>query len=235
MFFMFLKMNQPLKHKIYSKEIISREILKILTLFWGVKKNKIWQKVQNPVKFKTALKFKEQHSVTWDKTLFGKHHTSRDQTNVSDFYKQQACGCAQEEARGNKDEWSRMQRWASEWRGGVDISIHQQAPFLDRRSFRWALGLGILPPFIWLLGGKPMARACFLIDLFMSGSAGSDPSGGVLKQTCPLTRLLDWRKMRKRALTTISEAWKVISDRTCQELYRRFTQSYEKERREQGD
>lgn len=63
------------------------------------------------------------------------------------------------------------------------------------------------PPAIYLTAGeKTMARACFLIDLFMSGSAGSDPSGGVLKQTCPLTRLLDWRKMRKRALTTISEA-----------------------------
>lgn len=44
MFLMFLKMKQPLKHKIYSKEILSRDILKILTLFWGVKKNKTWQK-----------------------------------------------------------------------------------------------------------------------------------------------------------------------------------------------
>lgn len=67
MFLMFLKMNQPLKHKIYSKEIISRDTLKILTLFWGVKKNQKLTKIhpaQNPVKFKTALKFKEQHSVT---------------------------------------------------------------------------------------------------------------------------------------------------------------------------
>lgn len=42
-------------------------------------------------------------------------------------------------------------------------------------------------------------------------------------------------KKKKKAPTTISEAWKVISDRTCQEVYGRFTQSYEKERREPGD
>lgn len=92
-----------------------------------------------------------------------------------------------------------------------------------------------------------MAPALLLMNLFVSESASSAPSGGVLKQTCPLTRLPSStsrpeenekntvKLKKKKAPTTISEAWKVISDRTCQGVYGRFTQSYEKERREPGD
>lgn len=69
-----------------------------------------------------------------------------------DFYKQPACGSAQEEAGANKDAWRRMQRWASACRGGMDVSIHQRAPFPDRRSRRRAGGPDDLPPFIWLPG-----------------------------------------------------------------------------------
>lgn len=60
------------------------------------------------------------------------------------------------------------------------------------------------------------------------------PSGGVLKQTCPLTRLpssTSWleeneknavklKKRKKKPRTQFSEAWKVISDRTCQGFMR---------------
>lgn len=41
--------------------------------------------------------------------------------------------------------------------------------------------------------------------------------------------------IQKTARPPFSEAWKVISDRTCQGVYGRFTQSYEKERTEPGD
>lgn len=78
-----------------------------------------------------------------------------------DFYKQPARGCAQEEAGSNKDKWTRMQRWASACRGGMDISIHQRAPFPDRRSCRRARGLDNLPPFIWVPGRADGCRPAF--------------------------------------------------------------------------
>lgn len=105
----------------------------------------------------------------------------------NDFYKQPACGCAQEEAGSNKDEWRRMQRWASAWPGGMDVSIHQRAPFPDRLSCRRVCGLDV-PHHLsdcWEL----MAPTLLLMNLFVSESASSTPSGSALKQTCPLTRL----------------------------------------------
>lgn len=105
-----------------------------------------------------------------------------------DFYKQPACGCAQEEAGSNKDKWRRMQRWASTRRGGMDVSIHQPVPFPDRRSCRRAAGL-TSSHHLSDCCGELMAPALLLMNLFVSQSASSGPSGGVLKQTCPLTRL----------------------------------------------
>lgn len=98
-------------------------------------------------------------------------------------------------------------------------------------------GSTVLPPFIWLLeGGRLMSLTLHVMNLFVSESASSAPSGGVKKQTCPLTRLpfsTSWlEEKEKNAVkrkkttekqnkktpngTTVSEAWKVISDRTCQ-------------------
>lgn len=125
--------------------------------------------------------------------------------------------------------------------GEMDVSIHQRAPFPDRRTCHRAGGFP-RPPTIYLTaGGELMAPARLFFFFFWwiclcRSLPARPPSGGVLKQTCPLTRLpsstswleeneknavkLKKKKRKKKPRTQFSEAWKVISDRTCQGFMR---------------
>lgn len=90
--------------------------------------------------------------------------------------------------------------------------------------------------------GKLMALSWLLMNLFVSESGrwGSATNMSTYQTSSSTEAKREKgceakKKRKKKAPTTISEAWKVISDWTCQEVYGRFTQSYEKERRKPED
>lgn len=132
---------------------------------------------------------------------------------------------ASHEAAANKDKWSR--KWRRATSGEVrHNSIHQRAPISRSAPL---LGPWVPPPplFSWTLDGSVCSPS----------PSGESPqtstyqtfSFGKMRKCCEAKKKK--KSKRELSLNTISEARKVICDRTCQELYGRFSQSYEKERR----
>lgn len=124
-----------------------------------------------------------------------------------------------------------------------DAEVGERAPRWDGRLYPSASATGstVLPPFIWLLeGGRLMSLTLHVMNLFVSESASSAPSGrgpetnmstyqtshlnfltgGKRGKTLWSVKKNNNRKTKKKKPnpngTTVSEAWKVISDRTCQ-------------------